>query len=299
MERIAVLGNKSLWSRLPGDDDFLSLRYGSSDGIPSFAIEPPRYSDPNDKLPVLAMDVAREFQKVSNLPAMLNLGTTGSVAVAGRSESVYGLTRRLILDLIVHHSPEDVNIAVLGDTRTAVENWEWLKWLLHTDALNPEKRQFRLAFDPLNIDKLLEFLMSEYHFRRNQADNYSASKKVGNQPTIVVLVDDSGQVRQHGDIHTLAKLGHEAKIHLVFVGGRDWPRECRSRIDLLDEKNFKCVRASMKALRVRPVNGLPGNLPGGKWQVVGRAYLCPKTSASRKSSGQIAFRLKWSNNPGQ
>ncbi len=239
LERIALSGSKSLWSCLPGDDDFMSMRFGTSDGVPSFSIEEPRFSDTADKLPLLAIEVANEFQVAPRLPAMLNLATTGSVAISGRTGPVYGLARRLILDLIIHHSPEDVNIVVLGDTRTAIENWEWLKWLPHTDALRQDKRLYRLAFDALKIDKILEYLMAEYHVRRSQGDNPSMAKGVGNQASILVLVDDSGQVRQHADIHTLAKLGHEANIYLVFVGGRDWPRECRSRIDLLDEKNFK------------------------------------------------------------
>ena len=242
LERIAFSGSKSLWSRRPPDDDFLDLRFGLGDDVPSFTIEPPRYSDPNDKLPTLALELARDFLKVSDLPAMLHLSKLGSVAINGHSALVYGLARRLMIDLIIHHSPQDVNIAVLGDTRQAVENWEWLKWIPHTDSLGAEKRICRLAFDPLEIDKYLESLMSEYHIRRSQAQADSSAmsrSKSGNQPAIVVLVDDSGPVRQHGDIHTLAEWGHEAKIYLIFVGGRDWPRECRSRIDLLDEKNFK------------------------------------------------------------
>ncbi len=240
LARIALSANKSLWSRRPSDEDFLSLRFGLWEGAPSFTIEPVRYYDPNDTLHLLAADLVKGFQKVANLPALLPLQKYGSIAISGRSAAVYGLSRRLVLDLIIHHSPQDVNVAVLGDTREAVDNWEWLKWIPHTDSLGVEQRLFRLAFDPHKIDKYLEFLMREYHSRRSKADSFSASNtKVTNQAAIVVLLDDSGQARQHGDIRTLAEFGYEAGIYLLFIGGRDWPRECRARLDLLDEHNFK------------------------------------------------------------
>jgi S-DNA-T family DNA segregation ATPase FtsK/SpoIIIE len=251
LERMALARDKLMWSRRPPDDDFLSLRFGKSDSQPSFTIEPPRYSDPNDKLPGMALEVARDFQKVPDMPSLLELSRVGSVAINGRASSAYGLTRRLVLDIIVHHSPQDVNIVVLGDTRAAVENWEWLKWIPHTDSLEAEKRLYRLAFDPLKIDKYLEVLMNEYRTRRSLTDSVASSNRMGNQPAIVVLVDDSGLVRQHGDIHTLAEWGYEGKIYLIFVGGRDWPRECRSRIDLLDERNFKFIETWTKSGELR------------------------------------------------
>lgn len=247
LQKIALTRSKLLWSRRPADDDFLSLRMGASDGKPSFVVEAPRYSDPNDKLPALAVDILREYQKIPHLPALLDLGKAGSVAVTGRSvSSVYSLTRRLALDILVHHSPQDVRLAVLGDTREAVGQWEWLKWLPHTDSLGTEKRFHYLAFDSYQVDKFLEFLAAEFHARRERANNPMSGKK-SSQVAYVVLIDDSGQVRQRGDIPLLAEWGHEVGIHLIFVGGRDWPRECRSRIDILDDKQFKFTETWIKS----------------------------------------------------
>jgi DNA segregation ATPase FtsK/SpoIIIE, S-DNA-T family len=232
--------DKSLWSRRPRDDDFLDLRFGLAAGVPSFSIEPLRQFDQNDKLPQLAVELIQGFQQVPNLPALISFSKIGSLALSGKSTSVYGMARHLVLDLVINHSPQDMNLAVLGDTREAVENWEWLKWLPHTDSLGAEQRIFRLAFDSYKIDKYLEFLIREFNTRRNLGDGFSSSKaKTGSQPAIVVLLDDSGKARLHNDIRTLAEWGHEAGIYLIFVGGRDWPRECRARMDLLDERNYK------------------------------------------------------------
>jgi len=222
LERLVLSGSKLMWAQRPTDDDFLDLRFGLNDGPPSFTIEPLRSYDQTDKLPQLAEKVVQDYQKVKNLPTRLCLSKLGSVAISGRSPHVYGVTRRLMLDLVIHHSPQDVQVAVFGDTREAVENWEWLKWIPHTDSLNTDTRNYRLAFDSLAVDKLLESLMREYNLRRGQPESGSASKgKTGEQPAIVVLLDDSGRVRQHEDICTLAEWGYEARIYLLFVGGRD------------------------------------------------------------------------------
>ena len=160
--KIALSGSKSMWSRRPVDEDFLDLRIGTSADAPTIKIEPPRFSDPNDNLPALALELVNSYQVIPDLPALLHLARLGSVAISGRTPAVYGLTRRLVLDLITHHSPEDVQVAVLGDTREAVEQWEWLKWIPHTDALGADRKSQRLAFEPLQIDKSLEMLMADY-----------------------------------------------------------------------------------------------------------------------------------------
>lgn len=247
LQQIALAHRKLLWARRPSDDDFLALRIGSGEGKPSFTVEAPRYVDPNDRLPALAIEVMQEYQKIPRLPALLHLGNVGSVAVTGRSAAfVYNLARRLALDLVVHHSPQDVHVAVLSDTREGVERWEWLKWLPHTDALGVEKKRSHLAFDSYQIDKFLEFLVMEFHTRRDQATSPLSGRRTP-RPAYVVFVDDSGQVRQHSDIPLLAEWGHDVGIFLIFVGGRDWPRECRSRLECFDDRQFRFTETWTKS----------------------------------------------------
>jgi len=238
LERIALSGSKLMWSRRPADEDFLSLRLGTSEGAPSFSVEMPRYGDPSDKLSSLAVSLAGEYERIPNLPAMLHLNDVGSVAISGRPAHVYSLARRLVLDLIVHHSPRDVHLAVLSDQRDAAEHWEWLKWIPHTDALGERDSPRRLALSPVKINEFLEFLVEEYRKRLRAGESLS-SDTPNDQPAIVILFDDTGTARQRGAIRTLAERGREVGIYLLFVGGRNWPRECRSRIDLLDGKHFK------------------------------------------------------------
>ena len=229
-----VFGSKKrrLWWRRPGDPDFLSLRMGTGAGEPSFLVSPPRISDPNDQLIPLGQDLLISYREIPTLPLMLELKKVGSVAVAEQERSKagmgYDLARRLMLDVLVHHSPQDVQVAVMADYDDARTRWEWLKWAPHTRAILQEDNIRRLAFTPSTIDKCREWLALEFNHRKNPEPGTRIKDK---QYSIVVILDDLGEIRQSNDIKILAEFGYEVGIYLIFAGGRHWPRECRARVD--------------------------------------------------------------------
>ena len=240
LKRSAKTQDKLLWSRRPHDEDFLSLRLGLGYDAPSFTIVPPRSASETEPLNALPKKLLAEFEKLSNVPRLLPLGQSGSLAVSGRNPAaVFGAARRLMLDILVLHSPQDVFVFVLGDNPEAEKRWEWLKWVPHTDALGGAQKTSRLAYTPQNIEKTLEFLSKELA-TRTKASGGSDTKK-GRTPAMVVLVDDTGRVRAREDVIQLTELGADAGIHLIFAGGREWPRECKSRIDLVDDRRYKFI----------------------------------------------------------
>jgi len=250
--RMAMTRGKLLWSRRQSDDDFLAARFGEKIGVPSFSIELPKYFDPNDILLSLAQQLAGTFTQVKGIPSLLEFSRIGSIALTGRtSSSVHSLARRIILDLISHHSPNDVQLAVLADSNDAIDRWEWLKWLPHLDAFEETAKVQRLAFDPPKIHKFVEWIHTEYQNRRGRLD--VSGKGIG-QPAIIVILDDTGDVRQNPDIALIADLGVTVGIYLLFVGGRNWPQECRARVELLDDKHFRLLETWSRD--TRPVEGV-------------------------------------------
>lgn len=231
---IALNRANRLWWRRAMDNDFLSLRIGTGQGVPSFKVNPPRVVDPNDPLNTLSFGIADQYRSNPSIPLLLNLAKIGSVAITARtSASVYDLTRRLVLDILVHHSPQDVNLSILANTRDAEQRWEWLKWAPHTAALVPEEKPRRICFSDEQIDNYLKWLVDEFNSRTKLDAGYSAgSKRKSARASLVVLLDDNGIARQLPEICRIAEFGYEVGIFLIFVGGQNWPRECRSRIEL-------------------------------------------------------------------
>ncbi len=249
--RMAISQGRLLWSRRQSDDDFVAARLGEKIGAPSFSIELPKYFDPNDSLLPLAQQLAGSFAQVRGVPALLEFSRIGSVVLTGKmSASVHALARRIIVDLIVHHSPKDLQLAVLADSNEAVNRWEWLKWVPHLESLEETIKIQRLAFDPPKIHKFVEWLHAEYQNRRGRLDG------LGNrieQSAILVILDDTGDIRQNPDIALIADLGVTVGIYLLFVGGRNWPHECRARLELLDDKHFRMLETWSRDSR--PVEG--------------------------------------------
>lgn len=237
ISRIALNYTKRLWWRRSTDSDFLTVRLGSGDGKPSFTLNTPRNSNPDDPLISESMRLIRDFQTIENVPLLLELAKTGSVAISSKTDSALNLTRRLILDLVIHHSPQDLQIAILSDTKDSSKKWGWLKWLPHTAALFSDINPPRLNFTAVQIDEYLKWLSEETSARVKQDDKL-AQKRKPSRSSIVVFLDDSGIARQTPEIARIADCGVDIGIYLVFVGGQNWPRECRSRIDISGENEL-------------------------------------------------------------
>ncbi|BAJ64626.1 MULTISPECIES: FtsK/SpoIIIE domain-containing protein [Anaerolinea] len=240
LRQIALSANKYMWSRRPSDEDFLTFRIGWGSIPPSFSINLPHHGDSNDPLFNQADQLAREYKTIEKMPFLLNLGKIGSLAINGRSKVIYPVIFRLIVDLLIHHSPQDVRFIVFSDTPQAIDNWEWLKWVPHTDALNTKQQTYSLAFDSQTIDKALKEIMEEYSRRR---EAFITSEK---KPTkaLVVIVDDLGSVRQSPDMCELAENGWEVSIYPIFIGGRDFPVGCRARLDIHEDLRFCFAKTS-------------------------------------------------------
>ena len=234
---LAAGAKPRLWYRRPQDTDFLWLRIGKGKGKPSFSVGLPNFNDPFDPLAALPEALAREFDEVPDLPFMVDLKRVGSLAViSSDAGTAYNAIRRLLLDLLVHHSPKDLQVAVLSDIEEAAARWSWLKWAPHTAALDNPVGPRRVALRGGTITDAIEWLFGEYRSRRDERSHFAQSET--DAASIVCIVDDRGQVRQTRELATLAERGHEQKIYLVFLGERNLPR-IRARLDVSDQGAFR------------------------------------------------------------
>ncbi|MBA3279750.1 MAG: type VII secretion protein EccCa, partial [Geodermatophilaceae bacterium] len=73
---------------------------------------------------------------VPDLPIAMAINGFSRVHVTGHLDRARALARAAIAQLCVHHSPEDIMIAVVAGTQER-EKWEWAKWVPH--ALHPDR----------------------------------------------------------------------------------------------------------------------------------------------------------------
>ena len=144
----------------------------------------------------------------------------------------------MIFDVVVHHSSEEVRVAVLSDLPDLSDQWDWLKWVPHTRAIYNGQEKSGLAFTKDNIDTYLMSLKRIYQARKDSDKDYSDSAVLA-RPVYVILIDDSGAVRQSDLIANLAADGYRYGFFLIFVGEQGLPNQCRARIMIDERRNFK------------------------------------------------------------
>ena len=229
---LAAGENKRLWWRRPKDPDYLTLRLGTGRSKLSFNILPPRMLNDKDPLSELPFELMEHYEGLDNMPFLVDLRQLGSLALIGGSfQKLIRLARRLLLDVIVHHSPEDVNLFLLANRPNAAEEWEWLKWVPHTHMLDGDQSQQTLLFTTDKINSFLDELNRLFLERLEQQNSHGGNQNYHFNPSYLVVMDDD-RVRQHLDIQRIADEGYRVGIHLVFIGGAYLPSTCRARIEI-------------------------------------------------------------------
>ncbi len=228
-----------LWWRRPQDGDFLGLRIGAARGKPSFSIVPPKISDPFDDLKALPSELLQEFETIPKLPFLIKMKKVGSLGVTGNEpKAVYGATRRLILDALVHHSPGDLHIVLLCNTGQGVKRWEWLKWAPHSGALSREQDFRPIAFTTEAINKGIQWLVDVYSQRARQQKQ--PDQEHTDFPAVLAILDDKGDVRQHPDLMKIVANGRDYGLYMLFVGDKHLPR-VHARLDVSSQGGFRYV----------------------------------------------------------
>ncbi|NAZ74690.1 type VII secretion protein EccCa [Kineococcus sp. T13] len=129
----AVLGAGRLWERRRDDEDFLLVRIGSA-RVPALhlpqlpAEDVNRPADPSCQQAVQLLLAAHA--RVEQVPVAISL-RSGVSTLVGSPERTRASARALLAGVVALHAPQDVRIAVCAPSG-ALEEWEWLKWLPHT-----------------------------------------------------------------------------------------------------------------------------------------------------------------------
>ncbi|MBG0785462.1 MAG: hypothetical protein H0S79_10195 [Anaerolineaceae bacterium] len=227
---LAAGENKRLWWRKPGEVDFLNLRFGTGVSPLSFSIEAPRTLNQKDPLSEMPFELIEHYEQVSGMPLLVDLKRLGSLAVYSDSlAQAIRLVRRLLADVIVHHSPEDVSLYILANRKNALEEWECFKWAPHCHLLDgiPEQQSLLTTTDRINtfLDGLKQVFYERLEERRQ---SHGSEVKYFGRSYVVVL--DDTDIRSHEDIRRIAEGGKEVGIYLIFVGDYNVPSSCGVRI---------------------------------------------------------------------
>ncbi len=125
--------DRSLWGRLPSEDDFLCLRAGLGEEPLCISVRTPRLSmlAEEDALSKRPVELAKRYAAVPDVPVLCDLMRYPSLGVAGGRSDVLRAVHALVIQAAVHHSYDELKLAVLFPEQEW-EEWKWMRWLPHT-----------------------------------------------------------------------------------------------------------------------------------------------------------------------
>ena len=244
LEAVVRRRGTRLWERRPSDDDHLVLRVGTATQPTGVDVSGPAPEGPPE---------------VGGLPALLHLGTCGVVGVAGPRDHALSLVGGLLLQVAAWHTPREVRLLVLADSRPAALDWEWAAHLPHVRA--DDGSAAAVAGDPTGVVRQVSGLRVLVERRLVVADGRWTGSRPP-PPDVVVVLDGASGLRARPGVAELLRDGPRAGVVFVCLD-RDvtsLPAETRATVEVADTGQSATVREEGHTL-----TGVAPDLPSLGW----------------------------------
>lgn len=221
--------NRRLWERTPEHKDFLNIRVGKGDSIPSFEIKIPKETlDYNeDGLKHIAKDSKSKYLTIKEVPICFDLLNGQPVGVIGERNSSIKFLWNIIINVTEQHYYEDVKIVLIAPDAEK-SSWEWVKWLPHVWS---NKREIRyMGFDKESSHTVLKYLND---CAREREDNQRGARDAKFLPQFIVIVAEPKLVENEPIMQYLEK-ANKMGFTGVFVYNHIelLPRDCENIIEV-------------------------------------------------------------------
>lgn len=201
--RRAVSRDPSLWQRDSADSDFLELRVGTLDQPSLVSVRTPDTGDPElldlvkttvttnrrDPDAPLVIPIGKVPESEQGKDAMRDsAGLVDVITLVGEGEETGGLARWLLAQLVVHHSPQEVAVALLMPA--SVTDWAWARWLPHLEQLSSDDDNdaAMIATDDNDASNMFKALRA-YAQNRIEAGKESFGGGIRYRPHVVVMAE--------------------------------------------------------------------------------------------------------------
>ncbi|OLR90604.1 type VII secretion protein EccCa [Actinokineospora bangkokensis] len=191
----SIATSRRMWERRQADPDFCHLRAGRGSQRLATRLVPPQ-TGPVDELEPIATLALRRFVRahsiVPELPIQVAVRGFAAVGIAGDKDRARALARALIAQLVTFHTPDDVLVAVVTSGKAKAE-WEWAKWLPHTQHPTLLDGIGQLRMMASSLAQVEEWLDDELRDRQRFTRNAPPQP---DQPHVVIVVDDGEVTRE-------------------------------------------------------------------------------------------------------
>lgn|GEM_PF-264058 len=224
--------NIRLWGRNYGDKDFLKLRVGL--GNMDFPIKiktETRKIFEEDPLLLETDKITDKYNLVDNVPISINIKENKLTAIIGNRKKILEIVKSMITQISVNHSPDEVKIVTIFDSREA-KNWEWAKWLPH---VWDEDRKLRfMAKTKEESHKLLSYLYDVLSERKNKLEGNESYETYRFTPHFVFILGSKDLIENEAIMKFLLTVEEDMEITTIFLSDKlgNLPRSCLNIINI-------------------------------------------------------------------
>ena len=238
LDQVAQTGrSERLWERRPSDSDFLHLRLGTGARSLSARIDYParRFELESDELEDKMYQLVETNYKVVDAPIVLPLTDAYICGMQGQREDILSMLRSLVIQIVVHHSYDEVKLVFLL-RQEELSEIDSVRYLPHTwDDL----RSTRF----IATNETEAYTIGEYI--KNQLENESSDKKdisklLKKRPYYIVFALDKKLLDGHEMFKQLLQEEQNPGVS-VITAYNGLPKECQKIISLQGRQNNLCT----------------------------------------------------------
>ena len=283
---------KNIWNRNVHHTDFLTIRLGTGCAENPYKISVPeeRFSMFDDDLAEVPREVAKKFEFIPDVPALVDLRANPIVGIIGDENRVHAVIRVMLTQITALHSYNDVNVVILYNENKGV-NYDWVRWYPHTFIKDKSLRL--VASNKDDMTNVMGYMQNVLRSRKEAIDDEEGTSagaadtsKGGALPHFVVFCLDEEML----DISAFSKyFDQKYNLGVTFVLGfndiSSLPNECNAIIQIdkgytgfynldavrketnaisfeyIDEQQAEMFARSLMAINLKEFTSGGGNIP--------------------------------------
>jgi len=223
-----------LYERCPKNDDFLHVRVGLG-AVP--ALRKPTFQQEEtvktaNELMALPEQLSIQYANIQNAPVMLHLRESGTIGIIGSSETQYDFFKNLLLDIVVSHHYEDVNVVIMLPQEDR-EKYEWIKWIPHLKESCGGTRG--IICNPEERDHVFEYLYALLA-ARSSGNSDTNTAEVLPHPYYVVFVLEEYGLKTHPMFNFAENCSQLGFSFVYFKQYKEnLPQHCKEIVELTED----------------------------------------------------------------
>lgn len=199
LECTKIINNRLavLWQRKIDDDDFLEVNLGIGTCPMKIDIKYPEehFSMVEDNLKDLVMELGKEPKDLKDVPIVFSLLRNYISALIGNREVISEYAKKILVQLLTHHSYDNLKIIILTDDDNAYR-WKFIKKVPHNFTNEKDLRFFAINNDEYKevcyyLDKIFESRKEKYN---------NSDPKIEDMNTVYFIVTDSFKKIKNYDV---------------------------------------------------------------------------------------------------